>query len=55
MWFVAVCRHQLGEDAGDYGPEEGEGGADDGDVAFGGGPVGGAYVAVWVELNVVFI
>lgn len=54
MSLVAVCWHQLGEDAGNNGPEEGERGADDGDVTFGGGPVGGAYVAVWVELDEVF-
>lgn len=44
---VAVCGHELGEDAADYGAEEGERGTDDGDVAFGGGPVGSGNVAVF--------
>lgn len=42
---VAVGGQELGEEAADDGAEEGQARADDGDVAFCGGPVGGADVA----------
>ena len=47
---VAVRRHELGKYHSDHGAEEGERGADDGNVAFGCGPVGGADIAVWSVL-----
>ena len=43
--FVAVGREKFGEETADQGAEEGQTGADDGDVAFRGRPVGGADVA----------
>lgn len=44
----ATCRQKPGEDAADYGSQEWEAGAHDGDVAFCGGPVGGCDVAVCI-------
>lgn len=38
----------MGEEAGEEGACAGEGGADDGDVAFDGGPGGCADVVVWI-------
>ena len=48
---VAVGGEQFGEEAADEGSEKGETGADDGDVAFGCCPVGGADVAFCLMLG----
>lgn len=52
---VAVCGHELGEDAADYGAEEGERGANDSDIAFCGGPVGGGDVAVFGGISMFLV
>lgn len=44
---VAVCRKQLREDATEDWAQEGETGADDGDVAFGCCPVCGIHIAIY--------
>lgn len=43
---VAVCGKKFGEEDADDGTEEWKARADDGDVAFGSGPVGSSNVAV---------
>lgn len=52
---VAACGHEIGEDAANHGAEEGERGADDGDVAFCGGPVSGGDVAVFADISMFLV
>lgn len=52
---VAVCGHELGEDTADHGAEEGERSADDGDIAFCSGPVGGGDVAVFAGISIFLV